>query len=77
MNVTVDNGAPPPDTTPPTTSITSPADGATVSATITISTTASDDVGVTQVQFLVDGVLLSTDTTAPYSVSSRLTGVSS
>jgi len=62
-------GAPPSDTTSPTTSITSPAGGATVSATITISATASDNVGVTQVQFFVDGVLLSTDTTAPYSAS--------
>ena len=68
-NVTVDNGAAPPDTTPPTTSITGPAVGATVSASITISATASDDVGVTQVQFFVDGVLLSTDTTGPYSAS--------
>ena len=59
VNVTVNN----PDITPPTASITSPANGATVSGTITISATASDNEGVTQVQFFVDGVLLSTDTT--------------
>ena len=69
VNVTVDNGAPPPDTTPPTTSITSPADAATVSGPIILSATAADDVGVTQVRFFVNGVLLSTDTTAPYSAS--------
>jgi|GEM_PF-1516675 len=69
VNVTVDNGAPPPDTTPPTASVSGPADGTTVRGSITISATASDDVGVTQVQFLVDGVLLSTDTTAPYGAS--------
>jgi len=65
VNVTVDNA----DVTPPTVGITSPSGGATVSGTITISATASDDVGVTQVQFFVDGVLLSTDTTAPYSTA--------
>jgi len=67
VGVTVNNAPPPPDTTPPTVSITSPAAGATVSGTITISATASDNVGVTKVDFLVDGALLSTDTTAPYS----------
>ena len=58
------------DTTPPTVSITSPAAGATVSATISVSATASDNVGVAGVQFLLDGAALGTeDTTAPYSIS--------
>ena len=39
------------DTTPPTASITAPANGATVSGTITVSANASDDVGVAGVQF--------------------------
>jgi hypothetical protein len=69
VGVTVDNAPPPPDTTPPTVSITSPAAGSSVSGTVTISATASDDVGVTKVDFLVDGVPLSTDTTSPYSAS--------
>jgi hypothetical protein len=66
-------GAPPPpppsDTTAPAVSITAPAAGTTVSGTVTISAAASDNVGVTRVEFLVDGVLLSTDTTTPYSAS--------
>ena len=62
------------DTTPPTASITSPAAGATVSGTVGIQANASDDVGVTRVDFLVDGSLLSSDTTAPYSASWNTTG---
>ena len=61
--------APPPDTTPPTVSVTAPAAGATVSGTVTITASASDNVGVTRVDFLVDGALLSSDTTTPYSAS--------
>ena len=57
------------DTTPPTTSITSPSAGSTVSNTTTISATASDNVGVSQIEFYIDGVLRGTDTTSPYSYS--------
>jgi hypothetical protein len=63
------------DTTPPTTAITSPAAGATVSGTVTISASASDNVGVTRVEFYVDGALSSTDTTSPYSASWNTTAV--
>jgi carbon monoxide dehydrogenase subunit G len=61
--------APPADTTPPTVSISAPANGATVSGTVTISASASDNVGVTRVEFFVDGVLVGSDATAPYSVA--------
>jgi hypothetical protein len=54
------------DTTPPTTSITAPANGATVTGTTAVSATAADNVGVTKVEFYLDNVLQSTDTTAPY-----------
>ncbi len=58
------------DTTAPTVSVTAPAAGSTVSGTVTVSATASDNVGVVGVQFLLDGVALGTeDATAPYSVS--------
>ena len=57
------------DTTAPTTSITAPANGATVSATVSVTATASDNVGVTRVEFFLDGALQSTDTTSPYSWS--------
>ncbi len=72
MTVTVAN----PDTTAPTVSLTAPADGATVSGTVTLSATASDNVGVAGVQFLVDGAPLGAeDTTSPYSVSWNTTTV--
>lgn len=62
--------APPGDTAPPTVSITSPAGGATVVGTITISADSADNVGVVAVQFKLDGANLGTeDITAPYSVS--------
>jgi hypothetical protein len=68
VTVTVDN--PPPSDPPPTVSITSPANGATVSGTITVTATASDNVSVAGVQFKVNGVNIGAeDTTAPYSVS--------
>jgi len=54
----------------PTVSITSPANGATFTApaNITINATAADTDGtVTQVAFYVDGALIDTDTTSPYS----------
>ena len=58
------------DTTPPTVAITSPSNGATVSATVIVTANASDDVAVIGVQFLVDGAALGAeDTTAPYDIS--------
>ena len=70
VTVTVSNGGPPPDATPPTVAITSPADGTTVSGTITVSADATDNVRVTGVQFLLDGAILGTeDSTAPYAVT--------
>ena len=39
------------------------------SGTITFNATASDNVGVTKVEFYVDGVLKGTDTTSPYSMT--------
>ncbi len=64
VTVTVSN-----DTTPPTVSITSPASGATVSGTITVTASASDNVGVVGVQFQLDGLNAGAElTAAPYSV---------
>ena len=57
------------DTTAPTTSITAPANGATVSGTTSVTASASDNVGVTKVEFYLDGALKSTDTASPYSWS--------
>jgi hypothetical protein len=63
------------DTTPPTVSITAPLNGATVVGTVSINATASDNIGVTKVEFYVDGALKSTDMTSPYSYSWDSTSV--
>src|SRR5256886_1969774 len=61
---------PPADNTPPTVSITSPSSGQTVLGTVSVTASASDDVGVAGVQFLLDGTNLGAEsTTAPYSTS--------
>ena len=56
----------PEDTTPPHVSITSPEDGATISDSTTVNVSATDDVGVERLEIYVNGVLIATDTTAPY-----------
>jgi len=58
-----------PDTTPPVVSISSPTTAASISGSVTISANASDDTGVTRVEFSVDGSLIATDTSAPYSTT--------
>jgi serine protease AprX len=55
--------------TPPSVQITSPPDGADVSGTVDITADASDDVGVAQVEFLVDGTSIGVDTTSPWGLS--------
>jgi hypothetical protein len=71
VTVTTNTG----DTTPPTATVTAPANGSTVSGTVTISANASDNVGVASVTFRVDGTVVgSPDTTAPYSVSWNTSG---
>ena len=62
---------PSPDTTPPIVSITAPSNGSTVSgSSVTISANASDNIGVSGVQFLFDGANLNNeDTTSPYSIT--------
>ena len=58
------------DTSPPTVAVTAPAGGATVSGTINVQANASDNVGVTSVQFTLDGAALgAADTSAPYATS--------
>jgi flagellar hook assembly protein FlgD len=62
------------DTQPPVTSVTAPANGATVSGVVSVTATATDNVGVTRVEFWLDGALQSTDTTSPYAWSWTTTG---
>ena len=66
VSITVNNT----DTTPPSVSITSPASGATVSGTITVTANASDSVAIASVQFQVDGSNFGAlNTSVPYSAS--------
>src|SRR5262249_38089861 len=59
-----------PDTTPPTVALTAPAAGALVTGTILLSATATDNVGVVGVQFLLDNASLGTEVTStPYTFS--------
>jgi len=65
------------DTTPPTVSITSPLNNVTISNSVSVVSTASDNIGVAGVQLKLDGVNLGSElTTAPYSGTWNTTGVS-
>jgi len=59
VSVKVDNAA-------PAVALTSPASGATLSGVVSLQVDATDDVGVTRVDFLLDGALVGSDTTAPF-----------
>lgn len=63
----IDEPSEPADTTPPTTVITSPTSGV-VSGTINIAATASDDSGVSKVEFTTGGNV-TVDTSSPYNTS--------
>src|SRR5438105_3834731 len=70
VSVTVSNAPPPPDTSPPSVTLTAPVAGATLGGTTTVSANAADDVAVAGVQFKLDGAPLGAeDIVAPYSVS--------
>ncbi len=60
---------PPVDTTNPNASISSPTASQTVKGTITVTASATDNVGVSRVVFKAAGITLSTDTTSPYSAT--------
>jgi len=65
------------DKTAPTVSITSPVNNASVSGTVSIQASASDNVGVSVVTFFVDNVSVGTKTTAPYTGTWNTTGAAS
>jgi thermitase len=54
------------DKTPPTVSIGSPANGATVSGTVQVTGAATDNVGVTSIQFSVDGQVVASSVSSPF-----------
>jgi hypothetical protein len=54
------------ETSAPTVAISSPATSSSVSGTVSISVSAEDNVGVTKVEFYVNGVLVATEAASPY-----------
>ncbi|WP_246043772.1 Ig-like domain-containing protein [Geomonas edaphica] len=54
------------ETQPPTTTITSPSNSVTVAGTVSVTADATDNVGVTKVEFYVNGALQTTIPTSPY-----------
>jgi subtilisin family serine protease len=57
------------DTQAPLVSFASPLSGSSVSGWVPVDVGASDNIGVTKVELLVDGALVATDTSAPYAFS--------
>lgn len=66
-DATGDNCASAVDSAAPTVSLASPTNNSTVNGTVAIAATASDDVGVSKVEFYVNNTLKVTDTNSPYS----------
>jgi hypothetical protein len=68
---------PAPDTTAPVVAFTQPAQGVTVSGTITVSASASDNVGVSGIRFLLDGTEIVPEIKAsPYNATWNTSSVS-
>jgi hypothetical protein len=64
------------DTTAPTVAVTAPGPGATVSGTVALAASASDNVGVASVQFRVNGANVgAADSSSPYTASWNTTGL--
>ena len=61
-------GTLPPDTTPPTVTITAPAQASEVSGTVTVSVTADDNRAVHHVELYANGVFVARDDASPYAV---------
>jgi uncharacterized protein (TIGR03118 family) len=70
----IDLGATPPSLTPPSVSISAPANGATVSGTVTVTATATDSAGIASVKLLAGTTVLATLTSSPYTTSWNTTG---
>lgn len=70
-----DNASVAPAPAAPTISFTAPS-GSSVNRTVSLAATATAGAGVNRVEFLVDGTLIASDTSAPYSVDWDTSGVS-
>ena len=70
------SGTLPPDTVKPVVAMTYPTNGDSVAGTVTVNVTASDNVGIANVQLLVNGAVAATDFYSPYSFAWNTTGLS-
>ena len=76
ISVTVKNGGGGGgDTTAPTTSLTAPTAGSTLSGTVNVSANAMDNVAVTKVEFYAGTTLVGSSTASPYSIAWNTTAV--
>jgi archaellum component FlaF (FlaF/FlaG flagellin family) len=70
ISVTINNPPPPtPDTTAPSVTLSAPSAGSTLSGMVTLTATASDNVAVATVGFLIDGAQIGSTTSSPYKLS--------
>ena len=65
IEVTVYDASTPADTTPPSVAFIAPSDGATLSGSVVLTATASDNVAVANVQFFLDGKNIGSAVTSP------------
>ncbi|MFM8340718.1 MAG: Ig-like domain-containing protein [Methylomonas sp.] len=63
------------DKTPPVIASISPASGTTVSGVVSLTANVTDDTAVQQVDFSINGIVVGTDTSSPYSVAWNSTAV--
>ena len=69
FTITRSSGSGSTDTTPPATSLTAPAANATLSGTATLTADATDNIGVTRVEFYTGTTKIGESTSSPYSLS--------
>jgi archaellum component FlaF (FlaF/FlaG flagellin family) len=70
ISLTINNPPPPtPDTTAPSVTLSAPSAGSTLSGMVTLTATASDNVAVATVGFLIDGSQIGSTTLSPYKLS--------
>jgi hypothetical protein len=63
-----------PDTVPPSVALTAPAGGLVTKGAVTLSATASDDVGLGKVEFLANGAVVGSKAVPPYTITWNSTG---
>jgi hypothetical protein len=68
-------GTPTTDTTNPTVGLSTPLSGSSVAGSVTVTATASDNIGVTKVEFFADDILYATVTVTPYNATWNATGL--